>query len=151
MVSWIYVTKEKKRDLEPPYATIENYHNDNDNDNKNKFVFDDWTGYFTDLKIWDSQINLHEKTVKEVKNIIIFTLDGVKEKGYTARKMTLEDKEMLGNPNWMHGCTSGYGMYGRDYFELPENERISVLMFHLEDILDTLKECDENNYCHFVY
>lgn len=72
MVRVIYITSQKH--FIPPNRIISNinyYGNSskfeiNNKYNKFDYCFDDWTGYFTDLLCWDTEIDLNNKTLIEV-------------------------------------------------------------------------------------
>jgi len=91
---------------------------------------------------------LHGKTITEVKEKINSVLTKLKSQGFITRKLATQDSESMRIPNWMWGHTEGLGMFGRDYFNLTDKERIEILMFHLEEILVSAGNYD-NTYSFF--
>lgn len=105
-------------------------------------VFDDMTTNFKDLEIWDSEKDLTGGPIKIVEKIKTI-LDKLKTQGYSTRKRTQKDEESITTPNWMFGHTDGHGGLGRGFFNLPRNERVKILMFHLEIMYEILQEFDD--------
>jgi hypothetical protein len=103
-----------------------------------ELVFDDMTSNFTDLGYWDSELDLDKKSVEEVAMRIADSVERLKTQGYTARILTAEDELSHTIPTWMWGHKNIKGSIRPE--TLPEGERISVLLFHLEQLLQVALE-----------
>ena len=112
-------------------------------DNKtNAEMFNDMTRNFDDLGYWDCERDLDGKNVRDVQNKIEEILEELKNKGFSPRVLTTEDEESFTIPSWMWGHKSRdpNKKYCGMSEKLPNDERISILMFHLNTILETAKE-----------
>ena len=153
MVRYIYITKNKEIKPEKRIISIEDFVNGSTGINMNgcSEIFDDMTSNFDSLNIRNSETDLNGKNANTVKNKIKLILEDLQSKGYEARKLTKEDEESVTIPSWMWGHTENKSkkmdMYGRDYFDLPDDERISILMFHLENIYEICNKYDEKYFC----
>jgi endonuclease I len=154
MVRYIYITKDTNLKPTVNLVSIEDFCRGETgiNYNDSEEMFDDMTGNFSDLDIWDTKKDLHGKTTVEIATTIETILNKLKGDGYTARQYTQEDEESRTNPSWVWGHTEpdwnkkGCHAYGRDYFDLPKKDRIEVLMFHLNNLLETCKQYDKSYF-----
>lgn len=148
MVRYIYITK---NNAEPKLCIVSfrEFCDDGDSEFDNvEEIFNDMTSNFDDLKFWNCEQDMHAKTVVEVVKKIEIVLNDLIQKGYSPRKWLAEDEESCTIPSWMWGHTQipkgkVVSMLGRDHFNLCDEERIEILMFHLEKIMDTCKKYDE--------
>lgn len=108
----------------------------------NVSVFNDMTTNFKDLGYWDSEKDLDGKNVRQVETKIQEIIGDLQNKGYIMRLLTFKDEESLSIPNWMWGHKKGSG---RSH-NLANNKRISILMFHLNNILKILSRCGNEYY-----
>jgi hypothetical protein len=113
--------------------------------------FDDTTLNFEDLNIWNAEKDLHKKNVNEIKITIKKILTNLKNIGYLTRIISEKDQN---SNNWINGHTdivcnsiNKIKMYGRDYFDLSKDEKIPILMFHLENIYEILSDYDNTYFC----
>ncbi len=98
----------------------------------NVCVFDDMTSNFEDLGYWDSERDLGGKTMSEVQQKIEELIIDLQNKGFYARKLTIEDEASITYPNWIWGHKKKSGRSQN----LSNYKRISVLMFHLNNLLE---------------
>jgi len=149
MVRYIYITKNKNIEPEIGIISIQDFCNGETgiDDNNIEDIFDDMTSNFEDLGFWNSEEDLVGKTPVEIKKKIEIILNHLRAEGYTSRKWTTDDEESYTIPSWMFGHTNPptgrASAHGIDYFDLPMNERVEILMFHLENILNICKNYDE--------
>ena len=155
MVRRIYITKNKNIKPEIKIISIEDYFVNRltgIDTNGCSRIFDDMTGNFESLNIWNSETNLNGKNANTVKNKIKLILEDLQSKGYESRKLTKEDEESFTIPLWMFGHKESKNgkIYGEDYIDLPDDERIPILMFHLRNIYDICNKYDENYFCFYI-
>ena len=143
MVRVIYITSQKH--FIPPNRIISNinyYGNSskfeiNNKYNKFDYCFDDWTGYFTDLLCWDTEIDLNNKTLKEVLHklsvaISRYKRENIKPKSYKPNYLL---------PEWWFGSIKNMSV----------EERKSILMLHLLNLYYRLKNIYKKNKTNYCY
>jgi len=110
----------------------------------NVAMFNDMTTNFMDLGYWDSEKDLNGKNVREVETKIQEILRDLKTNGFTMRTLTEEDEESITIPSWMWGHKDKRS--GIISENLPDSQRISILMFHLNNLLKTSQEYSDEYY-----
>lgn len=154
MCRHIVITKTNNLDIsvcQPSMITLKEFVNgktsfDNIKKESNiKFFYDDPFTNFNDLNYWNMEIDFHEKQVKEVKLKIQQIIKNLKENGFSAKKLTKEDKKSFLLPDWWWGRKTQEGNCMT--INLPDDERIKIFMYHLEILLKTLKKCKNEWYC----
>jgi len=117
--------------------------------------FDDFTGNFEDLNIWNTDAQLHGQRISDVKIVIQNIINTMKEKGFEIDYEECENKSCCENgtlSGWFFGHTERpigkqrVFMFGIDYFNLPDDERIKCLVYHLQSILNIVDEYDPSYY-----
>ena len=110
----------------------------------NVFVLNDMTTNFTDLGYWDSEKDLDGKNVREVETRIQEIIMDLQKKGFIIRTLTLEDEESITIPSWMWGHKrKRLGLISQN---LSDKKRISILMFHLNNLLKIAQEYSDDYY-----
>lgn len=103
------------------------------------------TSNFDDLKYWESKDDLDGKKVKDVVLRINQILTKLTNEGFVKRELDKEDEESMGVPSWMWGHKKrNENKYSEN---LPDSIRTSILMYHLNDLLNVLKEYNNEYYC----
>jgi exonuclease III len=142
MVRYICITNSKKfQVLEHRIISLEEFADRETGLNKktNSVIFNDMTTNFEDLDYWNSKKDLDGKNVRQVEKRIQEIIRNLNDKGFTMRRMTLEDEDSITTPNWMWGHSNKNSGKSDN---LSDDERISILMFHLNNLLTTLQEYD---------
>jgi len=104
----------------------------------------DFTNNFSDLGFWNAMTDLNGKTINDVVQKILNILQTFNEAGFIMRKWTEEDEKSYTIPAWMFGhCHKKNSIIP---VTLSDDERISILMFHLNDLMETIKKYDSNYY-----
>lgn len=110
-------------------------------------IFNDMTSNFEDLGYWNSERDLDGHSAPAVTVKIEEVISKLRLEGVQPWIMTKEDEDSFTIPNWMWGhksCKSGQ----IQSYDLPESDRKRVLMFHLENLLDTARSHDDAYYFH---
>lgn len=105
--------------------------------NKYEYAFDDYTGNFTDLLYWDTDIDLNDRTLADVLHTLSVAIARMKTENIEPKKY--EPNFLL--PTWW---------FGRERItpdscimtDLPDKERKSILLTHLLDMYDNLMKID---------
>ena len=155
MVRVIYITSQKH--FIPPNRIISNinyYGNSskfeiNNKYNKFDYCFDDWTGYFTDLLCWDTEIDLNNKTLIEVLHKLSVAISRYKRENIKPK--SYEPNYLL--PEWWFGTTriSPNNCFTKN---MSVEERKSILMLHLLNMYYRLINIYKKNktyYCYVCY
>lgn len=139
------ITKEENfRDPYRSVISLEDFVGGKLDVNKEDYVaiFNDMTRNFDDLGIWDSRKDLYGKKLFELGEIIDKILRSLEDQGHKKKELTEKEMNCGYIANWEWGYYDGRGVNKN----LPNNDRISILMHHLDNILWTIKEYDENYY-----
>jgi len=117
-----------------------------DNGVSQDIICDDLTTNFEDLGYWDSDKDMDRKKVKDVITRLIEIIKKMYKEGIKARVWTYKDKESFFLPSWMWGHSETRNPNGTP-IKLPDEERKSILLFHLEDLLTICNsECGDNYF-----
>jgi hypothetical protein len=143
MVRVIYITSQKH--FIPPNRIISNinyYGNSskfeiNNKYNKFDYCFDDWTGYFTDLLCWDTEIDLNNKTLIKVLHKLSVAISRYKRENIKPK--SYEPNYLL--PEWWFGSIKNMSV----------EERKSILMLHLLNLYYRLKNIYKKNKTNYCY
>ena len=110
--------------------------------------FDDFTSNFYDLNIWHTDKHAHGKKISVVKNIIKNIINSMKEKGIEIDIEKCYAKSHINGikSGWFFGHTEGNGVHNRDYFNLPDNDRLECLLYHLHRMYNIISKYDETSY-----
>ena len=113
---------------------------------------------FISLRSLDSSVYIHQTFRHEIhfgsgniykKINLQNALQRMRYDGFTMREWTQKDTDNISWPSWVWGHKKGH-CRGVDNCNLPDGERISVLMFHLNRMLKGIQENSDDHYC-FVY
>ena len=140
MARYIYITKQK--DFVVPSSNCS--HIEFCNINKHIEILDDCTSNFDNLMYWNSKIHLHNKTAKEVQLNAKIALDKLKLNNVCIKQMTEDEKKTYILPDWWFGrrCKTDSCLTE----SLPNEERKSILMFHINVLYNISFKYDENHY-----
>ena len=115
-------------------------------DSKNNVeMFNDYTTNFVDLGYWESKVDLHKLNVLQVKCNLEKVLKKMEDDGYKMYQISEEDKNSYTIPGWVFGHCKMIGHIGPS-IDLPDDQRKSILMLHLKEILDVIKEYNNEYY-----
>lgn len=107
----------------------------------------DMTTNFQDLGLWSSEVDLHRKTVKEVLLRINGIVIAHPLKSRFLDRMYQREAPTYAVGNWEFGFLPGkYGSDG-DNSLLPKEDRIEILVYHLNGIYEQLKKQPEDWKC----
>lgn len=151
MVGLIYIVSQKH--FIPPKRTIcglSDYGEPAKLIKRNKYsefdyVFEDWTGNFTDLLYWNTDIELNNRTLKIVLHKLSVTISRLKKENIEPK--TCEPSFFL--PDWWFGKKPSQD--GCSTKNIPDRERKSVLLFHLLNMYDNLMEINKKNKTYYCY
>ncbi len=113
-------------------------------------AFEDFTGNFESLGIWDTCADLHNRKVVDVRTRIRGILERLKTAGFQVGDRSNSINERGCYTGWWFGQTEKpkgkIGHNGKNMFDLPVRDRTEVLMLHLALILECLAEQGEDMY-----
>jgi hypothetical protein len=107
----------------------------------------DMTTNFHDLGLWSSEVDLRGKTIKEVLLRIRVVIDEHPLKSRFLDRMYQREAPTYAIANWEFGFLPGkYGKDG-DQALLPKEDRIEILVYHLNGVYEELKKQPEDWKC----
>ncbi len=143
----LYLTKEKGTcKIESRVISLQEFA-DGENSNTNNCVvaIQDMTQNFEDLNYWDSGRDLNGKTSPTVMRALFDALQKMRNDGYVTREWSKEDEESCTIPVWKWGLsTKRRKDYPAALELLSDDERASVLMFHLNGLYDLSTQYDDS-------
>jgi len=122
-------------------------------------MFDDRFGNFIDLEYFDPQYDLTKKSVPKVFETVKKILEKLENDGYKARTLTREDEMSRTIPIWAFGHVDKKDPNAKitkeereDFYPiaLPKDERISILMYHLYNLLEYSLEYNTSEYYYYL-
>lgn len=140
MVRLIYITSQKH--FIPPISS----YSTNNKYNAFEYCLTDWTSNFTNLLYWNTELDLNNRTLKEVLHKLSVAISRLERENIKPQQY--EDGFIL--PKWWFGrkrisenncCTE----------EMPDEERKSILLLHLLNMYDELIKLNKKNKTYYCY
>lgn len=117
-----------------------------DNDSQNIVErYNYYPGYFEDLGYWNMKTDFHGKQVKELSENIPKIIQKIKNDGFNARIMTIEEDESTDIPDWWFGVRREENSIV--CIQLSIEERIGALLFHLNNLVIDMQAYNAEWYC----
>lgn len=109
-------------------------------------LYQDFTTYFSDLPYWSPQLHLHLLQPKQVLHNIDEVLITLINQGHTPFRSSFgaSDASDITSQQWL------YGIDRSGLRPLPAEQRIKILMFHLQELREEVSGYPVDWICYWV-
>ena len=150
MVRAIYITENKNfNQPKKVISSLQDYGKSSKLTHEDEYIdaFDDYTLNFEDLLYWNSEKDLHNKTIEEVLDKLSNVINKLKEEG--TKKKDYEPDFLL--PEWWFGNRKSANSCVT--IPLSNEEKKPIILLHLIQMYDLLQEINNKDsnkeyYCH---